>query len=134
MGAHGYEIFHDDANCDFAAEIADFGDAIQEFSNAFERACKAEYLDYDEGSAALVSAVIIDAILNDTIYPDETENFRTFVDTNKKLSVDKLKKSAVKALDRVLDEDSELNELWNENEEDYPKWRGVIVQLQNRLK
>ncbi|WP_274728954.1 DUF4259 domain-containing protein [Taylorella equigenitalis] len=34
----------------------------------------------------------------------------------------------------VLGDNSELNELWQESEEDYPLWKENIISLKNRLK
>jgi len=45
-----------------------------------------------------------------------------------------LKVNAVHALQKVIGENSELNELWAENEELYPKWRQTILDLIERLK
>jgi hypothetical protein len=39
---------------------------------------------------------------------------------------------AIKAVDAVLN-DSELKELWEENEEDYPKWVAVVNDLKSRI-
>jgi hypothetical protein len=48
------------------------------------------------------------------------------VNSNKSVDVTELKGLAVMAMGKVLGEDSELNELWSENEELYPHWRSEI--------
>ena len=46
---------------------------------------------------------------------------------------DELKEKAVKAIDRVLSKDSELNELWSESEEDYQSWLNDVKQLKLQI-
>jgi len=133
MGTWGHEIFQDDTNCDLIAEIIDSENPLQTIADSFDKAIDVAYFEHEECCGALVSAAIIDAILNGTRYLEEMESFRFFVEANRNLPVDTLKPNAVKALDRLLAEDSELNELWNENEELYSKWKDVVVQLKERL-
>ncbi|MEM1119180.1 MAG: DUF4259 domain-containing protein [Bacteroidota bacterium] len=40
---------------------------------------------------------------------------------------------AVLALQKVLSDNSELNELWSENDELYPKWKSTLKDLMDRL-
>jgi hypothetical protein len=40
---------------------------------------------------------------------------------------------AIRKVDRVLAENSELNELWLENEVDYPAWKAGVLDLRSRL-
>jgi len=134
MGAWDCGVFDDDTTCDFADEIANADDPLQMLTDAFRDANEADYLEYDQGCAVWVSATVIDAILNGTPCPCMVESFGPFIEANKKLSVAGLKEQAVKALDRFLGENSELRELWSENEELYPKWKDGVVQLRDRLK
>ncbi len=57
----------------------------------------------------------------------------SFPERNPNIDLSDLKEKAVIALEKLLGEDSELNELWRENEEDYPFWRQGIEQLIERL-
>jgi hypothetical protein len=52
---------------------------------------------------------------------------------HKDLEVEDLKIIAVDALKKVIDKNSELNELWTENEELYPKWKQNILDIIHRL-
>ena len=136
MGAWGYELFDDDTAYDYIDLIDNSNNPKEIFKNAFETAINADYLEYDECHAVTVSASYIDAILNGTKPVKDTEDgiFYRFIEKNKTLSVSDLKMDAVKALERVIGNNSELNELWAENEELYPKWKGNIEELMNRLK
>ena len=134
MGAWGHGFFEDDTACDFAEEIEESKKVKQLFHNSFEEATNAEYLEYDQCHAVIISAVYLDALINRTEYeaPDE-ESFNSFLAANKKLVLDDLKENAVGALQRVLNDNSELNELWAENAELYSKWRQNILDLIQRL-
>lgn len=138
MGAWGHGFFEDDSACDFIYEIQEAESIKQLFQNSFEEAINADYLEYDECHAAIISSVCMDAILNGTQYDadgEEDENdFNQIVAANKDLPLGDLKENAVKALQKVIGENSELNELWAENEELYPQWRQNIIDLIERLK
>ena len=64
---------------------------------------------------------------------DEPLDVDTFPDRHPEIDFRELRSNAVLALNKVLDDKSELNELWAENEEDYPSWRQGIEKLIQRL-
>jgi hypothetical protein len=138
MGAWGYGFFEDDTACDFIYEIEEAENVRQLFQDSFEEAINADYLEYDAGHAVIVSAACIDGIVNGTKYNSDDEedesDFSRIVAANKDMPLDGLKANAVQALQKVIGENSELNELWSENEDDYPKWRQNILDLMKRLK
>ncbi len=138
MGAWDYGIFDDDTAYDFDDEIME--DAKTFFRHSFETALEDDYLGYDEGIATLVSAAYMDNLLNGTQYRTDNQdnedesNVNMFGRLRGDLRVDDLKPLAVRALGKVIGENSELNELWSDNEELYPKWKGNIEELMTRLK
>lgn len=136
MGAWGHGIFDDDTAYDYVNEIDHADNPKEIFKTAFDNAIESEYLEYDDCHAVTVSASYIDSILNGTRprIDAEDENYFQFVENNKNLEVADLKSNAVKALQIVISDNSELNELWNENEELYPEWKKNIEDLINRLK
>lgn len=137
MGAWDYGIFDDDTAYDFFDELAEDPEGF--FRSSFEYAVESDYLEYDECHAVTVSAAYIDHLLNGTLYrtdndhEEDESNVNLFGKLQPNLEVEHLKPLAVKALKKVLSEDSELNELWSENEELYPKWRSNIDELIKRL-
>lgn len=133
MGAWNCGIFDDDSAYDFVSEIETAEKPRELFETAFAAALSTDYLEYDACHAVTVSAAYIDSILNGTKYRSDDEAMADFVDKHQDLKVDDLMADAVKALQKVLDKDSELNELWSENEELYPKWKENIEQLIERL-
>ncbi|HVF97656.1 MAG TPA: DUF4259 domain-containing protein [Flavisolibacter sp.] len=135
MGAWGPGIFDDDAAYDFIEIIQDADEPTEVFQTSFETALQAEYLEYDDAHAVTVSAAYIDAVLNGTSYESEDdEAITSFAKANKKLPLAPLKAAAVQALQKVIAENSELNELWKENEELYPQWKQNINALIERLR
>ena len=111
MGAWNYGIFDDDTACDALADL------------------KAS----SEGQYALVSAAIIDSVINGISYPlDEEDNFE-WATLEKCVDCSILKEKAVKAIDAVLSENSELRALWEENQELYKAWREDKISIQKRL-
>lgn len=136
MGAWGHGIFDDDTAYDYINEVDNSDKPKEIFKTAFETAINTDYLEYDDCHAVTVSASYIDTILNGTkprVDADD-ENFYPFIENNKNLDVADLKSEAIKALEKVISDNSELNELWAENEELYPKWKGNIEELIKRLK
>jgi len=138
MGAWDYGIFDDDTAYDFFDEIRE--DARTFFNSSFEKAINSDYLDYEDCHAVTVSAAYIDNFLNGTKFRNDNEdeedetNVNLFNPLNKELILNDLKTSAVRALEKVISDNSELNELWSDNEELYPKWKQNIEDLIKRLK
>lgn len=138
MGAWDFGIFDDDTAYEFTDEI--INDAKGFFKTSFEFAINSDYLEYTECHAVTVSAAYIDSILNGTKYRIDTEdeedesNINLYKSLNPDVKVEDLKELAIKALQKVIGKNSELNELWEENEEYYPKWKGNIEEIISRLK
>ena len=134
MGAWGFGIFDDDAALDFIYELENSGDEIAEaMAELFQAVNSADYIDSDEGAAVIVCSAIIDAAINNTEYEylsNEHEDILAFA-KNSKLS--ELKNSAHSALEKVLGENSEVNELWSETE-DYDSWKNTVASIKERLK
>lgn len=137
MGAWNYGIFDDDTAYDFTNEIAE--DAEGFFRQSFERAISADYLEYDDCHAVTVSAAYLDNLLNGTLYRTDNEdandisNVNNFGKLHSNPKLEELRPLAVNALKVVIGDNSELNELWSENEDLYPEWRGNIEQMIARL-
>lgn len=138
MGAWDFGIFDDDTAYEFTDEI--INDAEGFFKSSFELAINCDYLEYTACHAVTVSAAYIDSILYGTKYRIDTEdekdesNINLYKSLNPNIKVEDLKELAIKALQKVISKNSELNELWEENEEYYPKWKENIEAIISRLK
>lgn len=135
MGAWDYGIFDDDTAYEFEDAIK--ADSKYFFRTSFEMVQQG-YIDYTDAYAALVSAAFIDNLLNGTTFRTDTDehdeaNVNNFGKYNSGLKVDNLIPLAIKALKKVIGSKSELRELWEENDELYPKWKKNIEDLITRL-
>ncbi len=138
MGAWGHGYFDDDAALDFMAAIEDADHPKALFEQAFRQAMDVDYLEADEANAVIVAADYVDRQVNGTRFSsvDDREPLRvdTFPDRHPDIDLSALRAAAVRSLEKVLGENSELNELWAEHDEDYPGWRQGIMRLVNRLR
>ena len=137
MGAWGHGHFEDDSAWDFMDEIEEADDPKEVIDAALDTAINAEYLESDDGNAVIVAATYVDRQQNGTIFSspgrDEPLNVDTFPDRHPDVDFSDLKNKAIQALQRLLDDDSELNELWSDNEELYPAWKQGVEVLIQRL-
>ncbi|MFR1296598.1 MAG: DUF4259 domain-containing protein [Coprobacillus cateniformis] len=98
----------------------------------FNEVIKTDYVDYDKGHYALVSAAVIDSVINGTSYRCD-DSYSEWIETLNEFDLTPLKQKAIQAIDSVLSHHSELNELWAENEELYTSWRNDKLGIQKRL-
>ncbi|MGB3802148.1 MAG: DUF4259 domain-containing protein [Lewinella sp.] len=137
MGAWDTGIFDDDTAYEFFDDIEDNAKAF--FTRSFHRATADDYLEYDDGMAALVFAAYLDNLLNSTTYDNdnagETDltNVNRFRELYSGPSLADLAANAINAVAAVRSGNSELRELWEENEELYLQWQQNLIQLQDRL-
>lgn len=129
----GHGHFEDDSAWDFMDEIEEADDPKEVINSALDAALEVEYLESDDGNAVIVAATHVDRQQNGTIFSspgrDEPLSVDTFPDRNPGIDFTDLKNKAVRALKKLLSEDSELNELWADNEELYPAWEQGVEAL-----
>ena len=134
MGAWDYGIFDDDTAYDFIEEFKLSKNKFETMRSAFRIAQNADYVEYDECHAVTVYSAIMDSILNHTFYRcDDQEGFDQLIFEKKDLPVGNLKKDAAAALEKVISKQSELSDLWSDNDQIYPKWKRNLQQLIDRL-
>lgn len=137
MGTWGHNFFENDAAFDYMADIEESDNPKTLMEEILASALEAEYLESDEAEGVIVVAIYIDRQQNGTLYsdPDSDEplDVDTFPDRHSNLDLRSLKQDAIIALRKVLDENSELFELWSENEELQPLWEQKIKDLVARL-
>jgi hypothetical protein len=124
MGAWGMGIFDDDTSCDLLYEAMD-----TDAASFIERAARhkdSDYLEYDECHEVIVSGSILDSLLVGTKYSHETDGYDDWLSKQDKSGLSKYKEDILAGLSLVLSDKSELNELWQENEEDYQTWKSNI--------
>lgn len=80
-----------------------------------------------------MSASVIDSIINNTNYECDEEDYPEWINSLRQYDFTPLKPLAVKAIDAVLSDNSELKELWEENEDLYTSWREDKLSIRERL-
>lgn len=131
MGAWGAGILEDDTALDFIEEqLIPTRDPRAVMREAFEAALSADYVDYEMGHAVLVSAAAIRAAQSgQALEEDEAQEWSQWREGLSGLDFSQLTPLAAQACLRVCAEQSELCELWSENEELFPEWKTGITSL-----
>jgi hypothetical protein len=133
MGAWDTGIFDDDTAIDVLASLS-LADPIEQINEWFGNVEDSDYLEYTDGQCILVSGAVIDAALNGTLYRcDDEETLATVVSVVKDKDPGSLKATALRHLQRILGENSELRELWEENDDLFPVWRQNVEGIIERL-
>ncbi len=132
MGAWGIGVFDNDDATDWINELetANGSDALSEAIEAVMNA--GDYLEAPEGSRLLCACEVI-ATLGGQTSTDLPDEVRQWVGNHKTLDASALIPIALQAIDRVLGENSELNQLWKEDENGYSVWRETVLSVKSRL-
>ncbi|HBL47335.1 DUF4259 domain-containing protein [Gimesia sp.] len=128
MGAWGYRTFEDDSTCDWAEDLYDAEKAVPFLRESLTPEAADGYLEYDDCCSILGAAETVYALLFE-VRDNPPEKFQEWVQNHRGLDVTDLKPVCVLALNRVLSENSELNELWSENSTEYPEWKGNVEHM-----
>lgn len=134
MGAWNYGVFDDDIAYDALDDLRESLEIITDMEKYFDAMIGAEYVEYDEGCYALVSAAVIDGVFNEKQYRCDDEDYFEWVKTLKSFDFTPLKQKAIAAIDAVLSDSSEIKELWEENKELYSAWREDKISIRERLR
>lgn len=132
MGAWGIRVFDNDDAADWISELESANDS-DVLSEAIDAAMNAgDYLEAPEGSRLLCACEVIAALGGQpsTDLPDEV---RQWVDNHKTLDASALILIALQAIDRVLGDNSELDQLWKEDENGYSVWRETVLSVKSRM-
>jgi hypothetical protein len=136
MGAWGHGYLEDDSALDFMSELEESDDPKKLISDTLISAINSDYLESHEANSVIVSAIYVDSQTNGTKFSPDGKPFEvdTFGERHPGIDFSDLREKACSALNKVIGESSELNELWQENEDDYPSWKQGIEKLISRLK
>ncbi len=134
MGVWSHEPFGNDDAADWVYELENAQDdavLAKVFESAIEN--KDEYLEADDASVIIAAVEVIAKLLGKGTQVDAyTAQIDEWVNTVKIEPSPELLEKARTALDLVLSDDSELNELWGETEY-YDDWRANIAALKTAL-
>jgi Domain of unknown function (DUF4259) len=132
MGAWGSGIYENDDAADWVVELADSD--IDYVVSALTDAVDAEYLEVEGGSHALAAADVVARLrsgIGDSA--SESDEVAAWVTTHAGAPGASLVDLALRAVAKVRGEDSELQELWAENEEGGGPWLATLADLDQRL-
>ena len=116
MGAWNYGVFDDDTAYDALIDLKGSSDIIADMEQYFDEVIQAEYIGYDEAHYALVSAAVIDSVINSFVYRCDEEDYFEWTSSQKCFDFSPLKQKAVTAIGAILSDNSDLRELWEENQ------------------
>lgn len=137
MGAKDYGIFDDDTAYDILSQINE--NAYELFGGIINKCINSSYVSYEDGIGVLITAAFIDHHQNGSLYRNDNEesdgfdNINNFRNLYSGTPLTNLRYSTLEALDKILSNSSELNEVWKENEELYPLWCANILALKERI-
>lgn len=138
MGAWGHKTFEDDSALDLIDDLIDSDNPLDEIEQSLSKVQEGEYLEYDDGQVVSVALAILDYALHDDA-PDrneieeDVEGLRAWLDTLDRARLRALLPAALRGADVLVSPQSELAELWAENEELFPQWRDLILARRDRL-
>lgn len=135
MGAWGFGVFDNDSSCDFVMDLSQESDKVKSIKQSLQKVIDEKiYIKLDDACAAWVSVCILDQKINGTQYdcPDiEYDDIIQSIDVSEIISVKSL---AVKAINAIKSDISELKELISDCEEDdYNDWKSSLTDIKNRL-
>jgi hypothetical protein len=133
MGAWGNGSFDNDDAADFLADVTD-GSDLALVREIFATVLGAEeYLEAPDASQAIAAAEIVAAAVGrPTPAAQEEEELSEWLARVRPPVEPDLIKQAVQVLDRIVGENSELRELWEESDE-LSEWEATVVTLRSRL-
>ena len=128
MGAWGEKPFENDSALDWPGDLED----VDDLRNTLASVADAEdYLDVDDGSAAIAAAEIV-AAARDGKLERLVKDASAWLDRHRKQVTDADRALAARAVARVCGSESELAELWDEGGTDND-WRRDVAGLVARL-
>ena len=128
MGAWGYKPFDNDDACDWLGDLQE-GDDLTLLVETFA-AADTDYLEAPEASCILAAAEVLLALLGRG--RELPEDAQEWVVSHTELNAALLKPAALTALEMLLGENCELDELWSESDE-HALWRADVQEMMDRL-
>ena len=130
MGSWGFGSFENDDAADWAADLAEMGEAAL-IDEAFERVLVAasDFIEAPDASCALAAAEVV-AALHGKPASDLPEEIRTWIEGKPSIQREVVQK-ARKAV-AAIKKESELRDLWEESD-GLEDWQPIVDDLERRL-
>ena len=132
MGTWGVNTFENDDAQDWIAELQEDGSVDFLVSSFSPDEADGGYLEAPEGARILCAAEVVAAAVSGDrdALPEEAASW---LKAQHDFDFAPLAPLAEASVGRVLAERSELEELWQENADDFPEWRASVTRLRSRL-
>lgn len=135
MGAWSHEPFGNDTACDWAYELEEsegYSAIVDAFNQIIEMSTE-EYIDADIGCVAHAAAEVLAKSFGRGVEEEDLpEAVEKWLEQNKNKTNPALIPKAIRALNLLTRENSELNELWQESDY-YTEWTSNIDELKEIL-
>ena len=135
MGAWSIENFGNDHACDWGHDLVEKDD-VQFIESTLQKVLVVgpNYLNSPVAEEALAAAEIVARMLgNWGVRNAYTKDIDSWIESRQIKPSPALINNSLLAIDRILDEKSELRELWEEAGE-YEEWIAMLIELKARLK
>ena len=134
MGAWGVLAFDNDEACDWASDLNDVNDlSLVEGAFSVIEGSKDQFLDAHDATNALAACEVLARLRGNAGYSNPyTEDVDAWVASHSIEPPPSILARADAVIDRVLAENSELRELWDEG--DGTEWRKAVDDLRRRLR
>lgn len=134
MGAWSHESFGNDTACDWAGDLQE-GDDLAPVEAALDAVLEVgdDYLESPEACEAIAAAEVVARLQGRFGVRDAySEGLDEWVGRIGIAPTPELASKALRALDRILVEPSELMELWDDSD-DAAAWRASVDELRGRI-
>ncbi|MGV3772086.1 MAG: DUF4259 domain-containing protein [Verrucomicrobiales bacterium] len=133
MGAWDHTSFGNDEACDWAYELEDCADLSFVEQTLDKVVNNAEYLETFEAAEAIAAAETVARLQGrHGIQNAYSETVDQWVEAHPIIPPPALIAKAHAALDRILDGNSELFDLWEESDS-FEEWKGAMIDLKERI-
>lgn len=135
MGAWGVLAFDNDTACDWAGDLAGAGNLrfVSSPLVSIDALGEDAYLDAGSASVALAACEVLARLRGNPGYQNAfTEPIDVWVATHPNSPPPQLLKLADRVIDRILGDQSELRQLWDESD-DAQSWRDAVDDLRSRV-
>jgi hypothetical protein len=132
MGAWGHLAFENDDACDWACDLEDVADLslVEEALGAVEEAD--DYLEAPEAAMAIGACELLARLRGSHGYQnDDTKKVDAWVREHPMQPSPQMLARATAVIDRILGDDSELRQLWEEADDS--EWVACVEDLRSRL-
>jgi hypothetical protein len=133
MGSWGMGHFENDTALDWSYELQE-SDNLNLLTSTIGKVLNQDYIDADDASMAVAALAILAHLKGNSSIEIDESSLEWVEKYQGKLEIsDDLLKQGLKALDAIMGNESELKDLWEEEEDCYPAWCEKMLELKQAL-